>query len=163
MIDMAGELKDKVTEVIRNSVISTFHELFQVHILSEKRTDHTPRTGELSCRVDLFQEDIEATLRFTFERELLYKLIEDMYPSDVLEDEKTFEDAACEIANIVCCRVKAFLNTQGYNMSMKIPYPEKAGEPQEQSKDAVHLGFSLKEEDFSVNFDMVDSRFGIGV
>lgn len=154
MASFSMDLKEKVTQVIRNSVISTFNELFQVKVSSERRHDHVSKEGELSCRVDLFQDDMEATLRFTFEKELLHTLIMDMYAPETLESQSTYEDAACEIANIVCCRVKAFLNGQGYNMSMKIPYAEKPGHKDTDGNDTVHLSFSLQEEDFFVDFDM---------
>ncbi len=154
MGDSSSDLKEKVTRVIRHSVIATFDELFHADVTAEHRKNQPYETGELTCRVDLVQDDAVATMRFSFDKKLLRALIIQWYPSESLTDDSYCADAACEIANIICSRVKSFLNTQGFHMSMQIPYAEHPDAVALPSPDTLHLGFHLSEEDFFVDFGM---------
>ena len=64
-------------------------------------------------------------------------------------------DAACEIANIVGCNVKTYLNANGYSLNLDIPF---VVDPQPSAEEAVHLHFALNEDQMFVGVSTEPSQ-----
>lgn len=161
MVDMSDNLKSQVCDVIRDSVVSVFSCMFNIDVTpleANARAAHAPT--DFICQVILRHDDLRADFHFSFDQHMLEPLVTAMYPPEALKDNFAYEDASCEIANIVCSRVKAFLNSRGYRFSMEIPFMDYARNLPDQTEEITHIHFSLKDDRFLVNFALADSADG---
>ncbi|MCA9916238.1 MAG: hypothetical protein KC496_22935 [Anaerolineae bacterium] len=150
---LSAMLQKELEDVIRVAVKDTFRELFGVETLECHSAGDVNTDSALFCKVDLYQENTKACLCFGFDRDLIHSLVVKLYPPEVLSDNQAYDDTACEIANIVCCSVKACLNRNGYDLTMDIPYSYVAGS-KEELDEMTHILFSHKDKDFCVDFFM---------
>jgi hypothetical protein len=151
------KMKKDVTTIISQAVVETVQVMFGQHI-EVLRTARPVEADTVSVRVLLLQDEMCVVFRFAFERSLLVKLISSFYPSDAQQDDLPYEDGASEIANIVCNRVKKFLNQQGYNLVMHLPEIEREGGlPREPG--VINLNFTMDSSNrLNVDFDITTNR-----
>ena len=84
-------------------------------------------------------------LCFNFDSDLLHHLVDGAYGGDSSQNSDSYKDAACEIANIVCCRVKSVLNEHGYSLSMDLPYSVEKDGKNINYKDSINMYFSVND------------------
>lgn len=152
--DIPSSLRDRLAEVLRNAVTETFHVVFGVDAFSREPGNTIQSEKDMVCQVKLVQNDLQFHVYFRFSYDLLQPIVSNFYPPEVISEQSSYEDAACEIANIVGCNLKAFLNSQGYNLEMQIPFTAEDGNAHDSDADALHLCFSAFSEFFSVNLQL---------
>lgn len=152
--DIPASLRDRLSEVLKSAVMETFHVVFGVDAFSREAGNTLQNEKDLICQVRLVQNDLQFHVYFRFSHDLLSPIVANFYPPEATAEQSSYEDAACEIANIVGCNVKAFLNSQGYNLEMQIPFTEHDGNAHDKDADALHLCFSAFSEIFSVNLQL---------
>lgn len=114
------EMQKQLGPVISKGVKNIFSELFHTEIIENSQiTDH--HRTQMVCIGRLEQKGITIDLRFFFEKALLKPLLANIYAPDYLDNDAVFEDAACEIVNILCGQIKAFMNKNGYQLGMSVP------------------------------------------
>ena len=86
---------------------------------------------------------------FSFDRELIERLMQCVFLTSELTDSAMYELAALEIVNMVGNNLKTYLNTHGYKFYMAIPYAVDRSVTDRSTGAAeepmIHLAFSLKE------------------
>ncbi len=139
---MDSGLKGKIMGNIQSVVNEVFTNYFGVNARADNQNELTATKGCL-CQVHMKQEGVNMFLCFNFDANLLCSLVDGAYGEEV-KDPEPYKDAACEIANIVCCRVKAMLNDNGYKLNMEIPYPiDDSKKDSIQYKDSIKMHFSV--------------------
>ena len=149
---MDSELKDKIIGNINSVVNEVFTNYFGVNVSPDNK-NALPTKGCL-CQVHMKQEGVNMFLCFNFDANLLCSLVDGAYgDGEVIKNPEPYKDAACEIANIVCCRVKAMLNDNGYKLNMEIPYPTDSSKRDSiQYKDSINMHYSVNNKvGFSVD------------
>ena len=87
------------------------------------------------------------SLRFFFTYELLHPLLLQFYSEKLLQDKLLYQDAACEIVNILCSKIKTFINQYGYQLDLDIPYILSTSKLNEDDTDtAINVYFLLQNE-----------------
>jgi len=117
-------IKEKIIGSINVVLNEVFSNYFGVNVQADnrKQPDNFESDKRCLCQVHMQQEDVNMLMRFNFDANLLYRLVDETYNGEPVSDISPYNDAACEIANIVCCRVKAILNKSGYNLDMDLPH-----------------------------------------
>lgn len=143
-VKMAIELKPVVAE----GVSTIFSSMFNAEILPNTGSYEPDRPGEMICIGRLFQKDMDVTLRFSFDEELLRPLLTQLYAPKFLKDRKVFEDAACEIVNILCAQIKAFMNEKGHRLELALPYMAGSGKAVDSASGSIlNIRFTLNNAD----------------
>lgn len=142
MANLDSGLKGKIMGNIQSVVNEVFTNYFGVNARADNQNELTAAKGCL-CQVHMKQEGVNMFLCFNFDANLLCSLVDGAYGEEV-KDPEPYKDAACEIANIVCCRVKAMLNDNGYKLNMDIPYSiDNNKKDSIQYKDSIKMHFSV--------------------
>lgn len=148
--DIPLPLRERITQVLRDAVSETFAAIFGIEVNSASHENAGDAGQDLTCRVTLTQDDLEFSVYFRFSKTLLRQIVAAYYPPEAISEQEAFADAAGEIANIVGCNLKAFLNSQGYGLSMPIPCPAAPREPMPGQQE-LRLYFTAQEHDFRVD------------
>ena len=139
-------MKKELTEEITDHVVRTFNIMFGVDVLRAASANIAFNDDDLISKVVLYENDVHIEIRFAFPRALISPLLLKIYDPIMATHEKVVEDAACEIANIVCNGQKSKLNDKGYNLEMKIPeICLSFRKDNEASEDKLNLNFVLQE------------------
>ncbi|MFO1241720.1 MAG: hypothetical protein U1E36_00730 [Rickettsiales bacterium] len=154
--DIPSTLRERLAEVMKGAVIETFHVVFGVDAAAGELSQCPSSDGDLVCLVKLVQNDLEFKIYFRFAHNLLSPIVANFYPAEVVQEESAYQDAASEIANIVGCNLKAFLNAQGYHLEMEIPSSETIENASKHDANAMQLCFSAFSEVFSVNLRLTE-------
>jgi hypothetical protein len=145
----AMKLRDHITPqvgrelalVIGESVVETIEIMFGQKIsMDQLAADFTPERA-IAANMVLRQGDETARLRMLFDRELIQRLVSGFYPAEMLANDAVLQDAACEISNIVCNRVKLYLNTRGLDVALGLPFADSDA-PAPGNDDIVNLHFT---------------------
>lgn len=147
--DIPERLQQPMSDVINNAIVETFLTVFDVPVIGvEKILHHTLAKDDLACQVRLIENGAEVDVIFIFAKQLVQNILGGVYPEqDLGHDVATYNDAACEIANIVCAHLKAFLNQKGYDLKMNLPTPVSNLTFEAISRHAINLYFTLNRED----------------
>lgn len=146
-IDLSEAMRERLEPVISVGLRNIFSELFHVEIVASD-FDDTQGAKDMVCVGNLYQDNMTLALRFFFNQKLLEPLLRQIYSSEFLEKDETFADAACEIVNILCAQVKAFLNKNGYDLEIGLPETAKNNSGQGKNADSyLNISFSLSEDD----------------
>lgn len=124
----------QIEDALRNKIFGSMElvvsEVFINYFGAEIKSNTSPPSKEEAsnkkkcmCEVKMEHGNIEMFVCFDFDADLLFRLVDETYAGEDVSDLKPYSDAACEIANIVCCRIKSILNGNGYKFDMKIPEP----------------------------------------
>ena len=98
----------------------------------------------------LMQGNEKARLRLIFERVMLEQLASKVYSKEELQDDRIVKDAASEVTNIVCNKIKAFLNERGFQLTMSLPQEDSPDTPSSSGDPTVNLYFSLVKNTLSI-------------
>lgn len=156
-----AKLRDELKPVVAKGMENIFSEIFKVRIVSDDALI-SGNDKDMVCIGRLHQKDFLIVLRFFFDQGLLKPLLRQLYSPQFLDDKKIYEDAACEIVNILCAQIKAFLNNHGYTLQLDLPVMGvQASSPSQEADSIMNIHFQLNEgEDFLVDIssDSQDSR-----
>jgi CheY-specific phosphatase CheX len=111
-----------ISEVLSHNVIDTFNSMFGQDVSANRQEPKVPPGNVVVACVRLSQGNAHADFWFRFEMDLLLQAASAIFPADYIAENMVHESLACEIANIVCTKVKAFLNEQGYDTEMGFPF-----------------------------------------
>ena len=116
---------NKLKVVINDSTIESLDQIFGYKIETSRACE---KYDNSIVAFVTFWEGIE-TLKFcfVFQNAFLQELLNQIYPEgSVTKDtfEELGKDTACEIVNIICNKIKAFLNKNGFYSIMNLPYAE---------------------------------------
>lgn len=147
------KIRMELPDVIARQISMVFKVMFGVHVERSDRAQTTFSDDDLIAKVALSQGQIKIMLRFGFPRLMLGTLLQKIYSPAVAKHETTFEDAVCEIANIVCNAVKKHLNENGFSLLMSIPKIDHDAHSRYEkgSDDHLELDFRYNGEAFSVD------------
>lgn len=141
-------IKNKIIGSIDLVIREVFSNYFGVSVFADDAADaNLSLDGKevCLCQVHMKQDGINMFLCFSFDANLLYRLVDEAYGGEAIADLEPYNDAACEIANVVCCRVKSILNENGYHLNMEIPYTGDETNKFVNLCDAVNLHFSAND------------------
>lgn len=160
----------KITAVVEDSVVETFTTMFGQDVTAEGVRKMNVAHGRKSVysAVKLHQGDVHVEFCFHFDFDLLFRVAALLFSAEDLEKTPVHEDVACEIANIVCSKVKAFLNDGGFDTEMGFPYvPGHDENHLVNNPDMVHMHFyydvtheSGRDVGVVVNFFTDDKKHG---
>jgi hypothetical protein len=148
-----AEIQQGLASVIRTAACNTLKTLFSVDAIYcvSKTNVSSPRTGDnFLCKAALLHNSqVCMTIFLSFDAGMLRQLLSDTYSEEMLENRAVFMDAASEIANIVGCNVKAFLNGLGYNLKMEVPSSHTGPI----DHDEILLHFTMENEQFMIDYE----------
>ncbi|MFO1243054.1 MAG: hypothetical protein U1E36_07670 [Rickettsiales bacterium] len=147
--EIPERLQQPMADVINNAIVETFLTVFDVPVIGVEKILHYNLSKEdLACRVKLIENEAEVDVVFIFAKQLVENILGGVYPEEQLKhDLHTYNDAACEIANIVCAHLKAFLNQKGYDLKMNLPLPVSDLSFETISRHSINLYFTLNRDD----------------
>lgn len=165
MKDKMAAYRSQISSVVVSSVIDTFNLMLRQNVTAMAvRTPRPPGPdmAVYAC-VTLDQKDLRADFYFSFDRSLLLLTAAAFYEQERGRQPAIQEDIACAVANIVGGKVKTFLNREGYNFEMGIPFVAKPGAAA--GEDMVHVHFSYDktgDNGLVVNYVMEEKKQGAG-
>ena len=142
-IVFSDTIKEELQPVIAKGLENIFSELFHVEILPDELQKPQGKK-DMVCVGRLKQNDMSIVLRFFFNQSLLKPLLRQLYSTEFLENDEIYGDAACEIVNILCAQVKAFLNKKGYSLELGIPKAAQNDAVEDNEESSLNISFSLK-------------------
>lgn len=164
MKDRMAAYRSQISSVVVTSVIDTFNLMLHQNVTAiAVRTPRPPGPdmAVYAC-VTLDQKDLRADFYFSFDRSLLLLTAASFYERERGRQPAIQEDIACAVANIVGGKVKTFLNREGYNFDMGIPFVAKPGAAGE---DMIQVHFSYDktgDNGLVVNYVMEEKKQGAG-
>lgn len=182
MKDMA-EMETQLSGLVETTVVDTFHGMLGQHVTAmHDMSTGTEPAHKIHTRLMLREskgnrthENPNARLEegaaagadfcFSFDQDLLEKAASGFYPGDQLQNPQIFEDIACAISNIVGSRIKTWLNDNGYDLSMGLPFVEHeiGGDLPRQGTIHIHFAYDVtggRHDDGLVVDVKVDSAAG---
>jgi CheY-specific phosphatase CheX len=147
--------RGRITDVVTESVVETFNSMFGQDVSAgTKRPPTAPDNNVISC-VKLLQGRSEVDFVFRFDMQLLLLAASGIFTQEYIRQNPVHQDLACEIANIVCAKVKTYLNDEGYDTEMGFPFVPNAEETKKlMQEQVVHMHFFYKDK---------DNKQGVGV
>lgn len=147
--DIPERLQQPIADVINNAIVETFLTVFDVPVIGVERILHHQLSKEdFACQVRLMENDTEVDVVFIFAKSLVQAILSGVYSKeDLAGNTEAYNDAACEIANIVCAHLKAFLNQKGFELEMHLPLPVSGVTFERINRHAINLYFTLNKED----------------
>jgi hypothetical protein len=163
MKDKMAAYRSQISSVVVSSVVDTFNLMLRQNVTAMATRSPRPPGPDMGVHacVKLEQENLSANFYFSFDRNLLMLTAAAFYEKERGQQQGIQEDIACAVANIVGGKVKTFLNRQGYEFEMGVPFVAKPGESG--SDDAVHVHFSYDrtgENGLVVNYEMEEKKAG---
>ena len=137
--------REQISQIVSSTVVETFSEMFGQPVTAESMAKQAKLPSEQqsvfsSIKLHHGKNDLEFCFRFDFD--LLLQAAALIFTPDYLKHNQVHEELAREIANIVCSKVKAYLNERGYDIEMGFPYiPQPEQNPLLQQSDVVHMHF----------------------
>lgn len=145
---MLNSTDGEFTEALSASVMETIEAMFGQKL--EAADGQKKENSAIAVSIMLEQGKERAKLRLVFDRHLLEDLGSKVYSDEELKDEGVIKDAASEVANVVCNKIKAFLNTRGFQLTMGFPEPDSPELPEKPGETTINLHFSLVRNTLSV-------------
>ncbi|MDE1152449.1 MAG: hypothetical protein PW788_07925 [Micavibrio sp.] len=153
-----GDERTQISELVSATVVETFTNMFGQSVTADalaRKMQQSPESKSVYSSVKLHHGKTHVEFCFRFDFDLLLQAAALIFSADYLANNPVHEDLACEIANIVCSKVKAYLNDRGYDTEMGFPYIPKPNEnPLLQQQDTVHMHFY---------YDSAKAQRGVGV
>ncbi len=154
--------RGRIADVVAESVVETFTGMFGQEVsAAARKPPAAPDNVVMSC-VKLLQGRSSLDFVFRFDMELLLMAAAGIFTPEYIKNNPVYEDLACEIANIVCAKVKTYLNDEGYETEMGFPFLPRADEAQRLLQEkVVHMHFFYRDRDkkqgvgVAVNFTVV--------
>lgn len=145
---MLNSTDGEFTEALSASVMETIEAMFgqKLEAADGKKKENTA----IAVGIMLEQGKEKAKLRLVFDRNLLEDLGSKVYSEEELKSDSVIKDAASEVANVVCNKIKAFLNARGFQLTMGFPEPDHPELPEKPGETTINLHFSLVRNTLSV-------------
>lgn len=165
MKDKMAAYRGQISSVVVTSVIDTFNHMLHQNVTAmpvRAPRQPGPDMAVYAC-VRLDQKDLQADFYFSFDRSLLLLTAAAFYEKERGKQPAIQEDIACAVANIVGGKVKTFLNQQGYEFDMGIPFVVKGST--DGGDDTIHVHFSYDktgDNGLVVNYVMEEKMTGAG-
>lgn len=169
-MDSIRNMKAYVSDIVGKTMTGTFDTMFGREITATDAGEGAAHGGgmDICSQVSLTQGvSLNVDFSFHFDEKLLSEIAEETYPEQArkIPMKMICEDMACAIANVVGSRVKAFLNGQGYDLSMNIPSAGAVNDsaPAE-PREFAHLSFRSgaapggRDMDILVNIHLQEKR-----
>lgn len=141
-----AEMQGEISGVVEDTVIETFNGMFGQRVVAaavRKASEPEPERKVYACLLLDQKMDVSANFCFSFDDRLLSLTAANFYPGEEAAKPSVREDIACAVANIVGSRVKTFLNKNGYNFEMTIPFVAEPGARTELKRDGtINVHFS---------------------
>lgn len=153
--------KKTLTSIIVDHVEDTFQKIFGVSIRPSLEQISDFDENDVIIAVQMKEDETVVDMNFVFHRHLLSPLLLRIYPPVMANHETTLEDAACEIANIVCSGLKKHLNENGFGLVMDFPKViHRIVIPEQNNKDPdnLNINFLLQSDGLSVDMNMQKKR-----
>lgn len=165
MKDKMAAHRSQISSVVVSSVIDTFNLMLRQNVTAMATRSPRPPGPDMAVYacVKLNQDKLSANFYFSFDRNLLMLTAAAFYENDRGKQQGIQEDIACAVANIVGGKVKTFLNRQGYEFEMGVPFVAKPGDPG--TDDTIHVHFSYDrtgDNGLVVNYVMEEKKAGSG-
>jgi hypothetical protein len=152
--ELLQQLRSEISALVSDSVINTINVMFEEQIEAVPGDNISDNDNCIAVIVALNQDIFEASMLFTFDHDLIHRLISKVYPDELLKDNFAYEDTACEITNIVCNRVKALVNSCGLELEMELPYINKLDKPYHFDNKVTSVHFTLDQSSMHVDLGM---------
>jgi hypothetical protein len=147
MKDMCAA-RGQISDIISGAVVETFTNMFGQDVIPNTREPLTAPDNAVMACVKLHQGEESLDFCFKFDMRLLLLAASRVFKSEYLQNNPVHEDIACEIVNIVCAKVKAFLNERGYQTEMGFPFiPSPAEAERLLREQVVHMHFFYRDSD----------------
>lgn len=134
----------EITRIVEDTMTQTFKHMFgqDVRVSTSVRGESEDESKFICTSISLSHGDLLTDFAFNFDPLLLSQAAAGVYSATEIGQPFILEDLGCEITNIVCSKVKAYLNAQGHELEMEIPYVDRtAYSPDKPGVDATHLNF----------------------
>lgn len=136
-------------EALSSSVMDTIETMFGQK-MEQAKDKKGEKNRDLATSILLTQGKEKARLRLVFDRGMLEQLASKVYSAEEMKDDRIMKDAASEVTNVVCNKIKAFLNERGFQLNMSLPQEDTPEPPQTVSETTVNLYFSLVKNTLSI-------------
>lgn len=139
--------RESISRVVSESVVETFNTMFGQNVTpGAAAAKFEGHTGSVYSSIKLHQGDVHIEFCFHFDFQLLFNAASLIFTPEYLEKSPVHQDIALEIANIVCSKVKAYLNDSGFDTEMGFPYvPQHEKNPLLKHDNTVHMHFSYND------------------
>jgi hypothetical protein len=144
------EAREDLSAIVRQAVEEAFNTMLQQPVLAGLTA---PKSGRdlkevVLVSVKLNHGPTMIDFHFKFDMQLLMQAALLVFTADYIKNNAIHEDIGCEIVNIVCHKVKAYLNEEGYFTEMGFPYIPESGEAPKPSKgEFVQMHFFYRDKD----------------
>lgn len=158
---MTDTEKQTLTNIIVDHVEDTFLKIFGVSIKPSLHKISDFSEDDIIVQIAMSEDNTSVSMHFVFHRLLLAPLLLKIYPAVLASHESTLEDAACEIANIVCSGLKTHLNENDFTLTMdfpKIVHIKTQQNANEDNEDDLNINFLLQSEGLSVDMAMLRKK-----
>ncbi|MEZ0225440.1 MAG: hypothetical protein ACAH83_12865 [Alphaproteobacteria bacterium] len=131
------EVREDLSLIVRQAVEEAFNTMLQQAVLAGRRTQATTEQDQnevVQVSVKLHHGPTTIEFHFKFDMQLLMQAALLVFTPEYIANNAIHEDIGCEIVNIVCHKVKAYLNEEGYFTEMGFPYVPEPGAMRQDSK-----------------------------
>lgn len=144
------EAREDLSLVVRQAVEEAFNTMLQQAVLAGKRTPSLEKDFNevVLVSVKLNHGPTTIDFHFKFDMRLLMQAALLVFTPEYIAGNAIQEDIGCEVVNIVCHKVKAYLNEEGYFTEMGFPYVQKPDEAPPPTKgEFVQMFFFYRDKD----------------
>ncbi|TAL38760.1 MAG: hypothetical protein EPN97_03395 [Alphaproteobacteria bacterium] len=141
------EAREDLSAVVRQAVEEAFNTMLQQPVLAGKRAPSQDFSEVVFVNVKLNHGPTTIDFSFKFDMQLLIQAAQQVFSAEYIKNNAIHEDIGCEIVNIVCHKVKAYLNEEGYFTEMGFPYVPEPGERLPVKGDFVQMHFFYRGKD----------------
>jgi CheY-specific phosphatase CheX len=140
--------RQQVTDIVRQMTEEVFNTMFSRPLTTERKADFQDFHQVVVSQVKLNHGATDIDFYFKFDAQLLLQIAMKVFSEEYIRDNPISEDLACEVANIVCHKVKAYLNEEGFHTEMSFPFIQKTGEDKRAGADEfVNVYFFYLDKD----------------
>jgi hypothetical protein len=141
------EAREDLSLIVRQAVEEAFNTMLQQPVLASTRAPSQDVNEVVVVGVKLNHGPTNIDFSFKFDMQLLMQAALQVFSADYIKNNAIHEDIGCEIVNIVCHKVKAYLNEEGYFTEMGFPYIPEPGEALPSKGDFVQMHFFYRGKD----------------
>lgn len=144
------DVREDLSLIVRQAVEEAFNTMLQQAVLAGRNAP--AREQDLHevviVSVQLNHGTTNIDFNFKFDMQLLMQAALLVFTPEYIKNNAIHEDIGCEIVNIVCHKVKAYLNEEGYFTEMGFPYvPEPGAAPPPSKGEFVQMHFFYRDKD----------------
>jgi CheY-specific phosphatase CheX len=138
----------QISGIVSQAVEEVFNTMFRESVLAGRHSPPPDLNNVVVACVKLNHGTTEIDFCFNFDMQLLLQAAAIVFSQEYIKGNPVHEDLACEIANIVCHKVKAYLNEEGYHTDMGFPFiPESDQDAPLKQEELVRMHFFYRDQD----------------